>query len=50
MNASQKSHLGMIFAMIFRVQWGQKLPESGKLCFEQNDDDFTDVSLAIGDT
>ena len=36
MNASQKSHLGMMFAMIFRVQWGQKLPESGKMCFDKN--------------
>ena len=36
MNASQKSHLRMMFAMIFRVQWGQKLPESGKMCFDKN--------------
>ena len=26
------SHLGRIFGMIFRVQWGQKSPKSGKMC------------------
>ena len=32
MNASQKSHLEMIFAMIFRVQWGPKSPKSEIMC------------------
>ena len=26
------SHLGRMFGMIFRVQWGQKSPKSGKMC------------------